>query len=336
VRSAHLCSLPPKMSSAPSLCPPQQPINLPSWVSSIRHELSPPVGNKLLHSSGQHKVMVVGGPNARSDFHVEAGEELFLQLEGSMVLRVMEHGKSKDIAIAEGEIFLLPPWIPHSPQRTAGTVGLVLERERLQGETDALRWYAADGRVLYEEAFPCTDLGSQIKAAIARFQATEAAASGDPCAAGGASAPGALPVLPTDLLSTLPQPIRLAEWLGQQRAENQASALLYAPGAPGQHSAAEYRAEVFFGGEGAAAEPAPSSWQQHSGEVFLLLLQGSSATVRARAQAGAAEAAAQAQQAQQEHVLQLMDSLLLPCGSELQLQLPSGCACLLITNKQLA
>ena len=149
-------------------------------------------------------------------------------------------------------------------------------------------------------------------------------------------APGAQPVLPTDLLSSLPQPIRLAEWLSQQRAAGKASALLYAPGQQGQHSAAEYSAEVFFGGQAAAgaaaAEPAPSSWQQHRGEVFLLLLQGSGATVRVRAQAGAEEAAAEAQ----EHVLQLMDSLLLPCGSELQLQLPSDCACLLITNKQLA
>ncbi len=31
-------------------------------------------GNKMLFGAGQHKVMVVGGPNERLDYHIEPGE----------------------------------------------------------------------------------------------------------------------------------------------------------------------------------------------------------------------------------------------------------------------
>jgi len=59
--------------------------------------------------------MVVGGPNSREDYHIEEGEELFLMLKGSMVLDVIEIGKKRSIEIKEGEYFLLPGGVPHSP-----------------------------------------------------------------------------------------------------------------------------------------------------------------------------------------------------------------------------
>lgn len=37
------------------------------------------------------------------------------------------------------QIFLLPAGVPHSPQRFADTVGLVIERRRLETELDGLR-----------------------------------------------------------------------------------------------------------------------------------------------------------------------------------------------------
>jgi 3-hydroxyanthranilate 3,4-dioxygenase len=139
--------------------------------------------NKLLYGSGQLKVMIVGGPNAREDFHIEEGEELFYMLKGDMVLDVIERGRKRSVPIREGELFLLPPRIPHSPQRRAGTVGLVLERERLERELDGLRWYVPGeegSRVLYQEWFHCTDLGSQLKPVIERFFASDEYSSKTP------------------------------------------------------------------------------------------------------------------------------------------------------------
>src|SRR5262245_34540926 len=97
------------------------PFHLQRWIDDNRHLLKPPVGNKMLWN-GDFMVMVVGGPNQRADFHVNPGEELFYQLEGDIVLRIMEDGKPQDIPIKQGELFLLPAGIPHSPQRPAGTV----------------------------------------------------------------------------------------------------------------------------------------------------------------------------------------------------------------------
>src|SRR3546814_10276117 len=92
------------------------PINLQAWIDEHRHLLKPPVGNKVIHD-GDLIVMVVGGPNARTDYHLDEGPEWFHQLEGEMVLRVQEDGAVRDIPIRAGETFLLPPRVPHSPQR---------------------------------------------------------------------------------------------------------------------------------------------------------------------------------------------------------------------------
>lgn len=100
--------------------------NFQKWLQSNRHLLKPPVGNKLLYD-GEFKVMVVAGPNSRTDYHVEAGEEWFFQLEGSMVLRVVDHGKFYDVPIEEGDTFCLPAGIPHSPQRAPNSIGIVVE-----------------------------------------------------------------------------------------------------------------------------------------------------------------------------------------------------------------
>jgi 3-hydroxyanthranilate 3,4-dioxygenase len=106
------------------------PINLKTWIEEHRSLLKPPVGNKMIWQDSEFMVMAVGGPNQRKDFHVEDGEEFFFQVEGDIVLRIIENGQVREIPIREGEMFLLPPNIPHSPQRPANTVGLVIERRR--------------------------------------------------------------------------------------------------------------------------------------------------------------------------------------------------------------
>ena len=120
--------------------------------------------------NGDFMVMVVGGPNQRSDFHVNPGEELFYQLEGDIVLRVLDNGQRRDIPIRQGEMFLLPANVPHSPQRPANTVGLVIERARRAGELDGFQWYCERcGHRLYEEFFPLTDIEKQFPPVFDRF-----------------------------------------------------------------------------------------------------------------------------------------------------------------------
>jgi 3-hydroxyanthranilate 3,4-dioxygenase len=144
--------------------------NLRAWIDEHRHLLKPPVGNKMIWQDAEFLVMVVGGPNARKDFHVEDGEELFFQVEGDIVVRVVEGGKARDVAVREGDIFLLPARVPHSPQRPAGTVGLVIERMRKPDETDYLRWFCEScGEPLHDAAFHCKDLGTQLKPIIEAF-----------------------------------------------------------------------------------------------------------------------------------------------------------------------
>lgn len=115
--------------------------------------------------------MIVGGPNRRSDYHYDEGEEFFYQLKGNIVLKVIEKGRRVDIPIREGEIFLLPPRVPHSPQRGAGTVGLVVERKRRAGEKDGMIWYCEKcGAKLHEDFFYMRDIVRQIPKAIKKFK----------------------------------------------------------------------------------------------------------------------------------------------------------------------
>ena len=103
---------------------------------------------------GDFIVMVVGGPNARTDYHWDEGPEFFYQLEGEMVLKVQDEGVQRDIPIRAGQMFYLPPCVPHSPQRMANSVGLVIERKRLPHEKDGLLWFCERcNHKLYEEFF---------------------------------------------------------------------------------------------------------------------------------------------------------------------------------------
>lgn len=119
------------------------PFNLFKWIEDNRDLLKPPVGNKNLYKeAGDYIVMIVGGPNARKDYHYNESEELFFQLEGDITVNIQEDGKAKAIQIKEGEIFLLPAKIPHSPIRGENTVGLVIERVRKGTDLmDGLMWF---------------------------------------------------------------------------------------------------------------------------------------------------------------------------------------------------
>jgi 3-hydroxyanthranilate 3,4-dioxygenase len=140
------------------------PFNLNKWIDEHRHLLKPPVGNQqIFKANDDFIVMVVGGPNSRKDFHFDKSEELFYQLEGDMVLRVFDEGKIKDIEIKEGDMFLLPACVPHSPQRKANTIGLVIERYRKNNEQDGFIWYCENcENKLYDVYFDLEDIVTQL------------------------------------------------------------------------------------------------------------------------------------------------------------------------------
>ena len=140
------------------------------WIDEHRHLLAPPVCNQQVFDENDFIVMVVGGPNRRSDYHFDEGPEFFYQLEGDMLLRTMQDGERVDIPIREGEILLLPPRVPHSPQRFANTVGLVIERKRLPQELDGFMWFCDRcNHKLYEEFLYISDIVRQLPPVFDRF-----------------------------------------------------------------------------------------------------------------------------------------------------------------------
>jgi 3-hydroxyanthranilate 3,4-dioxygenase len=150
------------------------PINFKQWIEDNREKLKPPVMNEVVYKDTEFIIMVVGGPNTRTDYHIDPAEEFFYQLEGDMVLRVMEDGKPRDVRIAEGEIFLLPSWVPHSPQRFENTVGLVVERRRNADEQDGLAWFCDEcNHEIYTEKFHLEDITKDLPPVFDRFYSNE-------------------------------------------------------------------------------------------------------------------------------------------------------------------
>ncbi len=162
--------------------PIQRPFNFKKWIDEHRHLLKPPVGNQWFTKTRNLSCMVVGGPNSRKDYHFDEGEEFFYQLEGDILVKFQEDGKSVDVPVREGEIFLLPPRVPHNPVRGANTVGLVIERKRRSGEKDGLMWFCENcNSKLYEEYFDLEDITTQFQGVFKRFYENENLRTCDNC-----------------------------------------------------------------------------------------------------------------------------------------------------------
>jgi 3-hydroxyanthranilate 3,4-dioxygenase len=147
-----------------------RPFNIKKWIDENRHLLKPPVGNKMLWQNSEFIVMVVGGPNARKDYHYNESEEFFYQLEGNITVVIQEEGKAEKITIEEGDVFLLPPKIPHSPLRGENTVGIVIERRRRADEKDGLLWFCEKcNHKLFEEYFVLKNIETQFQETFKRF-----------------------------------------------------------------------------------------------------------------------------------------------------------------------
>lgn len=151
-------------------------MNIQKWVAENSHMLKPPINNYCVYND-EATVMIVGGPNERTDYHINETPEWFYQYKGPMLLKVVDQAQPagqqfRDIHIHEGDMFLLPSNTPHNPVRFKDTVGVVVEQKRPRGSLDRLRWYCQSCEdQVHEVSFHCTDLGTQIKEAVNAFKA---------------------------------------------------------------------------------------------------------------------------------------------------------------------
>ena len=152
---------------------PLKAFNFRAWIDQHREFLKPPVCNRQVFRHSEFIIMVVGGPNSRADYHDDPGDEFFYQLEGEMVLKTMQSGRRVDIPIRAGEILLLPGHVPHSPQRFANGVGIVIERQRRLDEKDGFLWFCdhCDAQ-LYAEYEHISDIEQQLPPIFERFYAS--------------------------------------------------------------------------------------------------------------------------------------------------------------------
>lgn len=190
-------------------------VNVNKWLKENEEHFKPPVCNSIM-AGGYLKIMFVGGPNVRKDYHLDQGEELFFMLKGDMCLKVMEKGEPKDIHIREGEMFVLPSRIPHSPQRNKNTLGLVIERERAD-QWDGVRYYCDDGKtILFQKYFHLRSLVKDFAPLIKEFFNSEQYKTGKPIAGTTEEDEEKIKV---DCTTTVGTPFSLAQWAEDNRKD---------------------------------------------------------------------------------------------------------------------
>jgi 3-hydroxyanthranilate 3,4-dioxygenase len=160
-------------------------INFAQWVSDNQHLLKPPVGNKTMMVGNDFIVQVVGGPNARTDFHVDPYEEWFYQVKGNIHIELMTADGPRSVDIREGETWLLPGDTPHSPQRPEeGSIGLVIERIRPEGTLEKFQWYCPRcSALVHEVELQVRDIVADLPPVFAAFYADERARTCEQCGA---------------------------------------------------------------------------------------------------------------------------------------------------------
>ncbi|MBP1947143.1 MULTISPECIES: 3-hydroxyanthranilate 3,4-dioxygenase [Virgibacillus] len=149
--------------------------NLLGWIEENKSEMKPPVNNKQLWADSQTICMMVGGPNKRRDFHVSPSEEFFYQIKGDCYVEVInDEGKREVVTVKEGEVFLLPGMVPHSPHRVANTYGLVIEQPRGEGVTEDMVWFCDKcDHELHRITMVLTNIEKQLKGGIEEFDSNE-------------------------------------------------------------------------------------------------------------------------------------------------------------------
>jgi len=155
-----------------------QGFNFQKWIDDNAHRLQPPVSNQRVFETADMIVMVVGGPNNRTDFHDDPVEEFFYQIKGDMVLKIADDGQFYDVPLREGEVLLMPPHLRHSPQRPkAGSFGLVVEPKRYPGDdVDGFEWFCFEcGALVHRAEFRIEHIVRDLPLIYERFYTDEAA-----------------------------------------------------------------------------------------------------------------------------------------------------------------
>ncbi|WP_404455008.1 3-hydroxyanthranilate 3,4-dioxygenase [Virgibacillus necropolis] len=152
-----------------------QAFNLLNWIKENESELKPPVNNKVLWEDSEFICMILGGPNKRRDFHVDPSDEFFYQIKGDCYVEIINQEEKREVVtVKEGEVFMLPAMVPHSPHRVADTHGLVIERKRAEGELEDFVWFCDEcNHEMHKNRIQLTDIGTQVKAAIEEFNGSE-------------------------------------------------------------------------------------------------------------------------------------------------------------------
>ena len=151
-----------------------RPLNFQRWLDDHSHLLKPPVGNQQIWQDGDFMVTVVGGPNQRSDFHDDPVEEFFYQFKGDAYLLMWDRGQYDRVDLKQGDMFLMAPHTLHSPQRPeAGSLCLVIERQRPPGEVDGLQWSCAHcGSLVKRYEMQLESIVADLPPVYERFYAT--------------------------------------------------------------------------------------------------------------------------------------------------------------------
>lgn len=150
---------------------PLTPTNLMSWIEEHRDEFPKPVGNKVVWYDSEF-IAFVSGANARNDFHVNPGDEIFFQLKGDVRVDLQIDGRRVINALREGELLLVPAGVPHAPRRPAGTYGFVVERQRADGELDAFQWHCEScNHLVHSVSFQLQDIERQFAGVLKEFDA---------------------------------------------------------------------------------------------------------------------------------------------------------------------
>lgn len=162
---------------------PLVPFSLLGWIEDHRSDFRKPVGNKVIWSEGEF-IAFVSGANSRNDFHVNPGDEIFVQLKGDVRVDLQIDGERVINPLREGEILLIPAGLPHAPRRPEGTYGFIVERKRKAGELDGFQWHCEScNHLMHQVEFQLKDIEAQFAAKLKEFDADEAARTCQQCGA---------------------------------------------------------------------------------------------------------------------------------------------------------